>query len=219
MGVLLTSPLVLCRGQATVPKSIGMRILVIYCHPVPESFVAAAHQTVLEALAAAGHQVTDVDLYAEHFDPVMSRQERLDYLNTQRNERRVRHYDDQLVGAEGLVLIYPAWWYGMPAMLKGYFDRVWLPGVAFDVQPDGKVSTERLKSLRRIIVVTTYGGSRWLVRFVIGDPARKLIGRAIRALCARDCKVTWFVHYSMDSAKPRQLARFLARIRKGVAHI
>ena len=196
-----------------------MRVLVVYCHPVPESFAAAAHATVLQALQAAGHDVIDVDLYAENFDPVMSRQERLDYLDTQRNERLVQRYDDQLVGTEALVLVYPAWWYGMPAMLKGYFDRVWLPGVAFDVQPDGKVSTERLKSLRRIVVITTYGGSWWLVRLAIGDPARKLIGRALRALCARNCKVMWFVHYNMDRAKPRDLARFLERIRKGIARL
>ena len=62
-----------------------MRVLVVYCHPVAESFAAAAHRAVVEALAEAGHAVTDVDLYAEKFDPVMSRQERLDYLNTQRN--------------------------------------------------------------------------------------------------------------------------------------
>ena len=119
-----------------------MRVLVIYCHPVAESFAAAAHVVVLEALRQAGHEVTDVDLYAEAFDPVMSRQERLDYQNPERNERLVKHYDDQLAVTEALVLIYPAWWYGMPAMLKGYFDRVWLPGVAFDVTPGGNVSTE-----------------------------------------------------------------------------
>ena len=196
-----------------------MRVLVIYCHPVAESFAAAAHAAVLEVLEASGHEVTDVDLYAESFDPVMSRQERLDYLNTKRNERRVKRYDDQLLNAEALVLVYPAWWYGMPAMLKGYFDRVWLPGVAFDVHPDGKISTDRLKSLRRIVVITTYGGSWWMVRLAMGDPARKLIGRAVRALCARDCKVTWFVHYNMDRARPRQLARFLERIREGLARL
>ena len=67
-----------------------MRVLVIYCHPVAESFAAAAHSTVLQALGDGGHEVTDVDLYAEDFDPVMSRQERLDYQNTARNERLVK---------------------------------------------------------------------------------------------------------------------------------
>jgi NAD(P)H dehydrogenase (quinone) len=63
---------------------VWMRVLVIYCHPVAESFAAAAHQAVLQGLIEAGHEVTDVDLYAENFNPVMSRQERLDYLNTAR---------------------------------------------------------------------------------------------------------------------------------------
>jgi NAD(P)H dehydrogenase (quinone) len=196
-----------------------MRILVIYCHPNPQSFAAAAHQAVLEALAAGGHQVTDVDLYAEKFDPVMSRQERLDYHNTARNERLVKRYDDQLVGTEALVLVYPAWWYGMPAMLKGYFDRVWLPGVAFDVLPDGTVSTDRLQNIKRIIVVTTYGGPWWMVRLALGDPARKVIGRAVKTLCARRCRVDWYVHYNMDRATPKQLSRFLDHIRAGLRRL
>jgi NAD(P)H dehydrogenase (quinone) len=196
-----------------------MRVLVIYCHPVAESFAGAAHATVLQALAEGGHEVTDVDLYAEGFDPVMSRQERLDYQNTARNTRPVRKYDDQLAAAEAIVLVYPAWWYGMPAMLKGYFDRVWLPGVAFDVTPDGRVLTDRLQRIRRIVVVTTYGGSWWMVRLAMGDPARKIIARAVHALCARNCRVDWYVHYNMDSTTPRRLQRFLRRIRAGIARL
>jgi NAD(P)H dehydrogenase (quinone) len=196
-----------------------MQILVIYCHPVAESFAASAHQTVLEALRAGGHKVTDVDLYAENFDPVMSRQDRLDYLNTERNIRPVRKYDEQLATADAIVLVYPAWWYGMPAMLKGYFDRVWLPGVAFDVTPDGRVVTERLQRIRRIIVVTTYGGPWWMVRLVIGDPARKVISRAVRALCARGCRADWYVQYNMDRARAHQLTRFLERVRASLARL
>jgi NAD(P)H dehydrogenase (quinone) len=87
-----------------------VQVLVIYCHPVAESFAAAAHAVVLQTLAAGGHDVTGVDLYAENFDPVMSRQERLDYQNTERNIRTVRKYDEQLATAEAIVLVYPAWW-------------------------------------------------------------------------------------------------------------
>ena len=196
-----------------------MRVLVIYCRPVAESFAAAAHRTVLEALIEAGHEVTDVDLYAENFDPVMSRQERLDYLDTDRNERPVKRYDEQLAAADAIVLVYPAWWYGMPAMLKGYFDRVWLPGVAFDVTPDGRVLTERLQRIRRIVVVTTYGGPWWMVRIALGDPARKIVSRAVRALCGRGCRVDWYVQYNMDRATPRRLSRFLDRIRSGIGRL
>jgi putative NADPH-quinone reductase len=149
----------------------------------------------------------------------MSRQDRLDYLNTERNIRPVRKYDEQLATADAIVLVYPAWWYGMPAMLKGYFDRVWLPGVAFDVTPDGRVVTERLQRIRRIIVVTMYGGPWWMVRLVIGDPARKVISRAVRALCARGCRADWYVQYNMDRARAHQLTRFLERVRAGLARL
>ena len=117
------------------------------------------------------------------------------------------------------MLVYPAWWYGMPAMLKGSFDRVWLPGVAFDVAPDGRVLTERLQRIRRIIVVTTYGGPWWMVRIALGDPARMVGSRAIRALCSRGCRVDWYVHYNMDRATQRQLSRFLDRIRAGIGRL
>jgi putative NADPH-quinone reductase len=149
---------------------------------VSESFASAAHHTVLQALAEAGHEVTDVDLYAEGFDPVMSRQERLDYRNTARNVRPDRKYDDQLASAQAIVLVYPTWMHGMPAMLKGYFDRVWLPGVAFDVAPDGRVLTDRLKNIKRIVVVTTYGGSWWTVRIMLGGRFLQHIRRAIARL-------------------------------------
>jgi NAD(P)H dehydrogenase (quinone) len=196
-----------------------VRVLVIYCHPVAESFAAAAHATVLQSLTVGGHEVTDVDLYAEGFDPVMSRQERLDYQNTARNIRPVQKYDDQLAAAEAIVLVYPVWWYGMPAMLKGYFDRVWLPGVAFDVTSDGRVLTDRLQRIRRIIVVTTYGGSWWIVRIALGDPVRKVVSRAVRALCASDCRVDWYVQYNMDRTTPRELSRFLGRVRAGISRL
>ena len=187
-------------------------MLVIYCHPVAESFAAAAHRTVLQALADAGHEVTDVDLYAEDFDPAMSRQERLDYLNTARNERLVKRYDDQLVAAEALVLVYPAWWYGMPAMLKGYFDRVWLPGVAFDVTPEGKVNTERLQHIQ------AHSGGHHLRRLVVDGASRpRRPGAQVdrtRNPCAMRARLPGEVVRALQHG-PRdtgQLRRFLQRV-------
>ena len=62
-----------------------MRVLVVYCHPVETSFHAALHQEVLQNLRAAGHEVDDCDLYAEGFDPVLSREERLGYHDVPSN--------------------------------------------------------------------------------------------------------------------------------------
>jgi NAD(P)H dehydrogenase (quinone) len=194
-----------------------MRILVIYCHPDDTSFAGALHKTAIETLAVAGHAVTDLDLYREGFKPVLSLQERTEYSNTSLYVKSVEKYADQLAAAEALVAIYPTWWYGMPAMLKGYFDRVWAPGIAYDVTPADKVETKRLAHIRRIAVVTTYGAPWWMIRLYLGDPERKLWSRAIRRLCARDCELAWHAHYDMDHATQSELDRFLTRFKTKLA--
>ena len=75
------------------------------------------------------------------------------------------------------------------------------------------------RTIRRIIVVTTYGGSWWLVRVALGDPARKVVSRAVRSLCARGCRVDRYVHYNMDHSTPRRLSGFLDRVRAGVSRL
>lgn len=194
-----------------------MRVLVIYCHPDETSFASSLHAAVIESLMASGHTVTDLDLYGEGFNPIMTLEERIEYSDSPRYVKSVEKYANQLASAEAIVAVYPTWWYGLPAMLKGYFDRVWAPGIAYDLTPEGSVETNRLAHIGRIAVVTTYGAPWWLIRFYMGDPERKLWSRGIRHLCARGCKLDWHAQYSMDRAKPAQLDKFLARVKSGMA--
>ena len=96
-----------------------MRILVIYCHPVETSYNAALHTEVVQQLRGAGHEVDDCDLYAEGFNPVMTREERLGYHEVPSNQLPVQGYVDRLLWAEAVVFCFPTWCFGMPAMLKG----------------------------------------------------------------------------------------------------
>jgi len=105
-----------------------MRVLVLYAHPVEESFVAALHRRVVDTLRSRGHEVDDCDLNVEGFDPVLSRQDRIDYNNTPVNRIRVAPYVDRLLAAESLVLVFPVWNEGFPAILNGFFDRVFFAG-------------------------------------------------------------------------------------------
>ena len=136
-----------------------MRVLVLYAHPVPESFGAAVHETVVATLRGAGHEVDDCDLYADGFDPVLSRDERRGYHDTETNARPVAAYVERVKAAEALVLCFPVWNFGYPAILKGFLDRVFLPGVSF-AMVDGKAQPA-LHNIRRLAAVTSYGGSRW----------------------------------------------------------
>jgi putative NADPH-quinone reductase len=194
-----------------------MRVLVVYCHPNDKSFSSALHAAVIESLSASGHAVTDLDLYAEDFNPVLTRQERIEYSDSPQYIKTVEKYAGQLAAAEAIVAVYPTWWYGLPAMLKGYFDRVWAPGIAYDLSKDGSVKTDRLSHIRRIGVITTYGAPWWLIRFYMGDPERKLWSRGVRQLCARGCTLDWHAQYNMDRASPVQLDRFLARVKSKIA--
>jgi NAD(P)H dehydrogenase (quinone) len=191
-----------------------MRVLVIYCHPNETSFASKLHGTVLESLKTGGHTVTDLDLYAERFEPVMTPEERTEYGDPARYYRSVERYADQLSAAEGLVAVYPTWWYGLPAMLKGYFDRVWAPGIAFDMGSDGGIATDRLAHIQKLGVVTTYGSPWWLIRVYMGDPERKLWGRAIRKLCGKECTLDWHAHYNMDHTTSEHLERFRGHVKK-----
>ena len=114
-----------------------MKILVLYAHPIEESFNAALHRLIIERLTAAGHAVDDLDLYAEDFDPRLSRAERLAYHDGRGPQDPADPYVRRLLAADGMVLSFPVWNYGYPAILKGFFDRVFLPGVSFKLV-DGK---------------------------------------------------------------------------------
>lgn len=186
-----------------------MKVLVVHCHPRPQSFSAALRDAVLAGLGKAGHEADLVDLYAEGFSPALTAAERERYHSEGANLDGIEAHVAKLRAADALVLVYPTWWYGMPAMLKGWFDRVWVPGVAFSL---GAGAIEpRLRNIRRLAVVTTYGSPRWLL-WVIGHPDRKLLGRGLRRLCARGCTLDWLSQTRMDQVPPATLARFRDRV-------
>ncbi|MFI5412185.1 NAD(P)H-dependent oxidoreductase [Kaistia sp. UC242_56] len=188
-----------------------MRVLVLYAHPVETSFHAAVHRTVVEALARAGHQVDDCDLYAEGFDPVLSRQERIDYHDLARNRRNVDPYVERLLKAEALVLVYPVWNFGFPAILKGFFDRVFLPGVSFRME--GGKAVNNLQNIRKLAAVATYGGARWKA-LLVGDPPRKSVRRVLRAQTRPLGRVPYLAHYDMNRSTEVTRSAFLRRVSK-----
>jgi putative NADPH-quinone reductase len=97
-----------------------MRVLVVYAHPLGDSFAAALRDTIVMRLRAAGHEVDLCDLYAEGFDPVLTAAERRAYNTAYPDLSAVEPHIARLQAAEALVVCFPTWWYGMPAILKGW---------------------------------------------------------------------------------------------------
>lgn len=186
-----------------------MNVLVLYAHPVETSFNAGLHRTIVERLKAAGHSVDDCDLYAEDFDPRLTRAERLGYHDERGPDDAVAGYVDRLQRAEALVLSFPVWNYGYPAILKGFFDRVFLPGVSFKLV-DGKVRPT-LHNIHKLAAVTTYGGSRFRA-MLMSDPPRRLVKRLLRATIKPGAPVSYLAHYSMNLSTDETRSRFIARV-------
>jgi putative NADPH-quinone reductase len=187
-----------------------MRVLMIYAHPREDSLAAALRDATKAALESAGHAVELRDLYAEGFAPALTAEEFVSFRDGRGVLAGIEDHVESLRRAEALVLVHPTWWYGMPAMLKGWFDRVWAPGVAFRIGP-GAIEP-LLTNIRRIAVVTTYGSPTWLLWF-IGRIDRKLIGRGVARLCAKGCKVEWLTLTRMDHRTRPECEAFVAKVR------
>ena len=190
-----------------------MRLLVVFCHPDPDSYGAAIFRTACQALREAGHELRIIDLYAEGFDPVFTRDEKRSYLtDTAQNIAGVARHVEALQWAEGWVAIYPTWFYGLPAMLKGWLDRVWLPGVTFQVATAKKRTIRgELQNIRRFVGITTSGSPWWWLR-VIGDPGRSLLMKGLRPLYARGCRMSWLQLHDMNHATAADREAFLAKV-------
>lgn len=187
-----------------------MRILYLYCHPLEESFHAAIRDAGIAALRANGHEVDLCDLYAEGFQPVLTAEMRRDYHDLSLNRKGIEGYIDRLYHAEALVVQFPTWCFGFPAMLKGFFDRIFGPGITFDLSVPGK-PRPMLQHIRHVVGIATYGRDR-LRAFLVGNPPRKMITRYLRWFVAPGARIRYCALYHMNVATEAQRKAFLARV-------
>jgi NAD(P)H dehydrogenase (quinone) len=181
----------------------------IHAHPLPGSLNGRLAATV-EALAVAeGWQVTRRDLY-DGFDPVLTSEERAGYYASP--VATLEAEKQELGQAQVLILIFPTWWFGFPAILKGWFDRVWTPGVAYDHAPDLGAMRPRLTGLREVLAVTTMGAPAWVDWLVLRRPLRRVLRWAIVRPCAPQAKVRWSALYRAEAVEPGRVARFEMRL-------
>ncbi len=184
------------------------RVLVVFAHPCEESLSAALKAVVLDRLTAKGWEVDLCDLYAEGFDPVLTAAERRGYQDLATNTAPVQGYVDRLRAAQALVFVYPVWNFGFPAILKGYFDRVFLPGVSFTL--DNGLVAPALTHIAKLAVVTSYGATPFRA-WAAGNPPKKMFTRVIRFICRPD-KLRYLALYDMNRVTDAGRKAFLARV-------
>ncbi len=195
-----------------------MRVLVVHAHPVEASYSACLRDTVVDALENAGHQVDLLSLYDEGFDAVLSREERLAYHDTMTNlTPAIAPYVARLRAVDALVLVYPVWNFGMPAILKGFFDRVFVPGVAFAMERGDRGRLVRImRNIRKVAVVTTYGGNRFRA-FLVGDPPRRVAQRVLYGIFRPQGRIGYHALYDMNRNGPCELERFRCNVARSMS--
>ncbi len=187
-----------------------MRTLVVHCHPDPESFTAAVRDRAIDALRQRGDEVRLTDLYAMGFNPVLSEREQARHLEPGPDPSVADHAAD-IQWCQQIVLVYPTWWSGQPAMLKGWFDRVLVKDVAFELPPDSNRIHAKLRNVRRIVAITTHGSSK-LVNALEGEVGKRMVTRTLRAVCHPLARTSWIALYGIDTASDGEKAAFLDRV-------
>ena len=195
-----------------------MNVLVVYCHPCDDSFNAAVLKVVVGALTERGHQFRVCDLYREGFDPVMRVAEWRKYHDVEQNMAPVSEQTENLKWAEAVVFIYPTWWYGLPAMLKGWLERVLVPGFAFEIPTARRGSLPKLKHINRVVVLTTCGASPF-VSWIMGQPGRRTLLRGFRSICSTFCRTSYLALYRMDTTSESERSSHLSRVKRAISSL
>lgn len=192
------------------------RVYVVSCHPRSDSLTHGSLQRVLAGLDR--HEVRVSDLYVEGFRPEMSLAERQTHRDSPDDKYEIAPYVANLRWANALVFVYPTWFGGPPAMLKGWLDRILVQGVAWTLPAGKRRIRPALTNIRSITVVTTHGSSK-LVNMGQGEPGKRIMFRALRVLCHRLTRCHWVALYGVDRAEPAALEAFLDRVQRSMGRI
>jgi putative NADPH-quinone reductase len=191
-----------------------MNCLIVKAHPLSDSLSASLAQQAIDLLQSAGHDVDVEDLYTSKFDASMSESERRSYYDGPYSGQHVAPQISRLRQADAIVLVFPTWWFGFPAILKGWFDRVWAPGVAYDHTDEYDRIKPRLTRLRHMLAVTSLGSPWWVDRLVLRQPVKRVLKTAIVGTCAPQCSFEMLSLYKSEQLTPAQVKRFGERMER-----
>lgn len=190
--------------------STPQRVLVISCHPSAEGLIPAARQRILGSLDSCDVDVRHTDLYSDGFKPELTAEEHRHHTDPIVSDDLMRYTRD-LTWCDTLVLVYPTWWSTQPAMLKGWIDRVWAAGVAWELPNGADRLVPRLHNVRRIIVVTSHGSNKWINSFQ-GEGGKRVAFRSLRSMCNRRTRCHWWALYGVDTSSEETRRAWLEQL-------
>lgn len=192
-------------------------MLVVAAAPTNDAFATSLLGAACLGLEAAGHTVRVQRLSDGGFAAVMSPAEHHAYHSPQPIiSPEVQRQVDDLRWADQLVFVFESNWAGLPAIVKGWLERVMVPGVAFVLDERTNKVRRNLTHIRRITGVTYCSNTRLRSRSA-GDGGRRTIRRALRMICSWRTRTTWLVLYNADFGSPERRDRFVRRVERTLA--
>ncbi len=186
------------------------RALVVHAHPSATSFNHHLAQVTVDALSV-NHDTQLIDLYRIGFTPEMTLEEHRRYHSSDPIvDPTVTAHVESLLAAETLAFVFPTWWSGLPAMLKGWLEKAMVPGVAFEFDGRGRVRPA-LHNVQRVIGITTYGSPRWKMT-ILGDGGRRTLLRALRLNVPHRVERIWLGLHALDASTAEQRHAFVERV-------
>jgi putative NADPH-quinone reductase len=196
-----------------------MLALVVVAHPSTDSYCHALAARAEAGLRSVGHEVVVLDLYELGFRIAMTAEEREAYHgDSPILDPMVAEHAVLVQRAGTIVFVYPTWWSGLPAMLKGWLERVLVPGVGFVLDERTNKVRPGLGQMRRLVGISTYGSPKWYVRLV-NDNGRRIITRALRMSCGLRVRTSWLGLYAIDTSTAAERSEFLALVERQMAEL
>ncbi|BDD06753.1 NAD(P)H-dependent oxidoreductase [Aureibacter tunicatorum] len=152
-----------------------MKTLIVYNHPYEGSFCRAILDAVCEGLNNSGKEVDVIDLDKEEFDPVMRASDLKAFVQRKPIDPKVLEYKARLESADHLIFIFPIWWELMPALTKGFIDKVIFPGLAYDYKENGLGMVPLLKNLKKVTMITTMNTPSIAYQWIFGNAVKKAL--------------------------------------------
>jgi len=150
-----------------------MNTLIVYCHPYKGSFCHAILENLENSAKNSGKQLDIIDLYKDNFNPVMSGEDLLGFVKHQAKDPQAIDYATRLKNADHLILVFPIWCELMPAMMKGFIDKVIFPGQTFEYTKSGVGMISSLPNLKKTTVITTMNTPKLMYKFIYGNAIKK----------------------------------------------
>lgn len=195
-----------------------MRVVIVFNHPYEGSFCNSILNSVKSGLTKAGHEFDVIHLDNDKFNPVITGEDLLAFRNKKAIDSQSIDYINRIKVADHIVFVFPIWWELMPALMKGFIDKVIFPGEFYDYTKSGYGMFTLMKNIKAVTVITTMNTPSLMYKFIYGNAIKKSFIKG--TLQKTGCKnVKWLSLNMVKASTEEKRAKWLSQIENRFANL